>query len=1383
MKRSKQIDYITDKLGELRSKVEIKATLNLTDINIYAEDFYCRLFNIVYGYELVNTNFKETNSASIDLGDSKNRIAIQITSTKTPTKTKHTVKKFIEKELYKEYDKLIIFNIVRKSHHKEKQYGDINHYIDTKSDIWDYRDLTKKINSLDDENLNIVYEYFLEQFDRIHIITRRVPSDYKMRIKRFRDSYLDNSAKNIFFGGRKTEIDLLNNWLIDDHSPKNFLLTSPAGRGKTALLLHWLESISLDWPICFMPISLRYETNKPTIFFESLAAQLAGVLKVTLVASEYDPIEYYKEKIAEYLELLEKSEEKVLIVIDGLDEATGWEVSENLFSNKLNGKLRIIASARILSDKDSSNWLEQLGWKGKHVQTMEVPLLNLNGVRELLFNVENQPIDKSVIEYYVIQLLRLTNGEPLLLSLYITDLLYSAEKGVLTSHENLATVAPGFEAYFKKWIDDQKKHNDDIPFDDDITTLLAIFSCAIAPMFITDLEDLISIICDKPFYLEGDKLAPIQRFLIGDGVSSAYSFSHPLFGMFLRDDYFKNNKRIEKTKNSILNWGSQTISKLDSEDMPPKDASNYLVQFYSQHLNDSNAKLSQFEKLICNGWRKAHLESESRHLGFIRESGQVISKAVKEYSLKNITEGDYYSILGKCTIFSSSINGMGRNTPPKLRFYAIKHNLMTVGQSLKQIDTLQNSNKAQALIEIAKYLNEEQTLIAIDMIGLAPNIKKKKSAYDAFLKQLNTKQYGSFKSKINGIITELDKYKDEPCLGGILSSDITGKDETYLVSKLEDIETYNKQVKFELEKSNDISNTFKTSSDSTNFLQEFEAGEDLRTRMHLIKHLIVNSTVFPPLELVNLLSLHANLVLKITSKRNNPDTFYQDEARVGIYLSEFIKLAIEKGITTFLTHFNGYLKQKFLQVVHYHESKLIIDLYKIVKNNLVEIGASEEVENNILNAINKSPSGNNRTHVISNFLEFINHEDVCKKAVNCALMASELIEDESSQLTFLTSIANVTKNLDLKNSALEDAFKICCSLPLSEQKLSALISIIGVKGSCLRELYIKETKKVLKLNFSGQTKIQYYRQLCELVPEQIDEETYSDMLKSVRESLKNFQRLSQLRFNSLKKYLKPIDQLEFFYLATQLENELEYKIELLEGVHFECRDEYIERYTKEIEAEVDSFQKCGLLSLLGKITNDIQLHLKALVIADNLKTPRDKLQAYLSTDRSIPKEYHSKIFEKAVNLLNEFKTEEEYKKSLSLILSLNGRTYEFMNKLIDDYAYSEAYEFKTRVLESISVNSKRPIVGDDVLIEKLISTVSEVMDTEDQSRIFSNLLPILNQQSKSKVFPMLYGQSKGTRVEALTFITKNLDYLYELGGDQILECFRNSLKEASIWWP
>lgn len=95
-----RVDYqkkIIKWLGWLKNEVELNNSLNLTDINRGAEDFYCGLLNLVYGYNLKNINILDLNAAAIDLGDSEKRIAIQVTSTSALAKTKYTVEKFIEK--------------------------------------------------------------------------------------------------------------------------------------------------------------------------------------------------------------------------------------------------------------------------------------------------------------------------------------------------------------------------------------------------------------------------------------------------------------------------------------------------------------------------------------------------------------------------------------------------------------------------------------------------------------------------------------------------------------------------------------------------------------------------------------------------------------------------------------------------------------------------------------------------------------------------------------------------------------------------------------------------------------------------------------------------------------------------------------------------------------------------------------------------------------------------------------------------------------------------------------------------------------------------------------------------------------------------------------
>lgn len=150
-----RIDYqktIISALTWLKTQVEMHNSISLTDINHGAEDFYCGLLNLVYGYNLKNINIIDQNAAAIDLGDEQSKIAIQVTSTSALTKTKHTVEKFIEKELYKKFDRLLILNIVKKTNHEAEMIGGTEYSLNTKADILDVEDLLKKINS--DPDLN-----------------------------------------------------------------------------------------------------------------------------------------------------------------------------------------------------------------------------------------------------------------------------------------------------------------------------------------------------------------------------------------------------------------------------------------------------------------------------------------------------------------------------------------------------------------------------------------------------------------------------------------------------------------------------------------------------------------------------------------------------------------------------------------------------------------------------------------------------------------------------------------------------------------------------------------------------------------------------------------------------------------------------------------------------------------------------------------------------------------------------------------------------------------------------------------------------------------------------------------------------------------------------
>lgn len=150
MRKKEEIEKIAELFARFRAEVENLNSLNLYDINIHAENVIIPILNIVYGLNLVNINNEVKNSSAIDLVDTDNRIAIQVTSTATGEKIKHTIDEFIKGRRFEEYDNLLIYIITE----KQKKYSDSTFAIAHNNElefsekhILDYSDILKEVNS------------------------------------------------------------------------------------------------------------------------------------------------------------------------------------------------------------------------------------------------------------------------------------------------------------------------------------------------------------------------------------------------------------------------------------------------------------------------------------------------------------------------------------------------------------------------------------------------------------------------------------------------------------------------------------------------------------------------------------------------------------------------------------------------------------------------------------------------------------------------------------------------------------------------------------------------------------------------------------------------------------------------------------------------------------------------------------------------------------------------------------------------------------------------------------------------------------------------------------------------------------------------------------
>ncbi|MDA8962623.1 SMEK domain-containing protein [Pseudomonadales bacterium] len=161
--RKAGMDSIIERLSYIKSQVELSTSQNLTDINIYAENFFRDLLNLVLGHHFQNINIDEKNAAAIDLGDKAAKIAVQVTSTNEFSKIEKTVTKFNEKKLYETYDELKIVIVGNRKAYRKKMVGDSSkHELDVAKDVWDISALVELIG---DKSVTEIQEVrgFLEE--------------------------------------------------------------------------------------------------------------------------------------------------------------------------------------------------------------------------------------------------------------------------------------------------------------------------------------------------------------------------------------------------------------------------------------------------------------------------------------------------------------------------------------------------------------------------------------------------------------------------------------------------------------------------------------------------------------------------------------------------------------------------------------------------------------------------------------------------------------------------------------------------------------------------------------------------------------------------------------------------------------------------------------------------------------------------------------------------------------------------------------------------------------------------------------------------------------------------------------------------------------------
>jgi hypothetical protein len=455
-------------------------------------------------------------------------------------------------------------------------------------------------------------------------------------IHNFVAHYMDDVVP---FSGRERELAHLDQWLNDPKAEPTLLLSAPAGRGKSSLIVRWIDSLrnggrvlapgerkrywhkNHDWRLIFVPISIRFGSNAPRDYLRFLTNQL-GILAGEHMLNQDAAADFYRECARGLLERLAGTGQRILLIFDGLDEAIEPETLKGLLPLPLAGNIRVLASARWPKDEtNGGGWLAALGWDSQPRppgQDCVVERLDAAAIRLALRHLGESELSLRRLHEngpLVTRISELTEGEPLLLRLYVEDMRGLAARRQPITLEHFDAHMPGFAAYFRHELNAYRERVVAQGFAEvderTIDPTIALIATAKAPLPGSELRNTaIAGFSDAspPQRWEIDvrqHVEPLRRFLIArdNQPVEPYALIHPKLAHHILEDYCP--ELAELATNAFCRRGAQHARNLESGAITFAQASPYVLQYYAEHLEAAKRPAIEFMAMVEDGWRRA----------------------------------------------------------------------------------------------------------------------------------------------------------------------------------------------------------------------------------------------------------------------------------------------------------------------------------------------------------------------------------------------------------------------------------------------------------------------------------------------------------------------------------------------------------------------------------------------------------------------------------------------------------------------------------------------------------------------------------------------------------------------------------------------------------
>ncbi len=447
--------------------------------------------------------------------------------------------------------------------------------------------------------------------------------------------------------------------------------------------MHWASSVveREGHEVVVVPISVRFGTASRAHTVRSMLQ----ALQKTSHGDEKPSMDPQNpgESLQTYLSTPRSASAKpLLVVLDGLDEASDWSPGEFLGSSAARD-IKILASARQTATRNGDDWRRILGWRTEDCALFELSPLDRGGVGEVL--VQKVP-DAADFDAFVEALYAKTQGEPLTLRLYCDDLHASA------TASQLADSPPGLHGYFQTWWEMQRSlwkqsSNDVARLEEACKEVMGVLSVALGPLSPKDIQSIL------PQSNVQEALNGVDRFVVRTSDDERCMLAHPKLAIYIQEMGWR---RLD----ALMQWANGQLEALTNGRLAPNALSEYVLRHLGEHLEEQG-DVKGLRALLTQPWKEAWEHRDGSLEGFLADA----ERAWRMFEGLEAPDGEQMVRLGaRSALIRASCASRTRQLPPELPALLVEDDLWSDEVALFNTRHPSRGYQAETLSQMTPHL-------------------------------------------------------------------------------------------------------------------------------------------------------------------------------------------------------------------------------------------------------------------------------------------------------------------------------------------------------------------------------------------------------------------------------------------------------------------------------------------------------------------------------------------------------------------------------------------------------------------------------------------------------------------------------------------------------